>query len=150
MNTEIFEIGRVSRCFGCASYETFDSLEAANEFRLTTVRSYAFFGTVTVVKTLVELLLRTMYVSQVRDDAYLIYPALDIFETLMTVYVLYCSLMFCSCLSQGIVFEWAPVEKFFLISALATIVVCQDFIIYTFLSIFPPSITSATGVDEET
>ena len=68
----------------------------------------------------------------------------------MTVYVLYCSLMFCSCLSQGIVFEWAPVEKFFLISALATIVVCQDFIIYTFLSIFPPSITSATGVDEET
>ena len=30
LNTEIFEIGKVSRCFGCASDETFDSLDAAD------------------------------------------------------------------------------------------------------------------------
>ena len=33
LNTEIFEIGKVSRCFGCASDETFDSLDAADQFR---------------------------------------------------------------------------------------------------------------------
>ena len=30
LNTEIFEIGKVSRCFGCASDETFDTIEAAD------------------------------------------------------------------------------------------------------------------------
>ena len=113
---------------------------------MTTLRAFAFFGTVTVVKTLVELLLKTLYVSQVNEEAYMIFPALDIFETLLTFYVLYCSFMFCSCLAQGIIYEWAPVEKFAMIAALAMIVVCQDFIIYTFLSMFPPEIAS---IDED-
>ena len=30
LNTEIFEIGKVARCFACASEETFDSIEAAD------------------------------------------------------------------------------------------------------------------------
>ena len=58
LNTEIFEIGKVSRCFGCASDENFDSIETADQFRQTTVRSFAFFGTVTLIKTMVEFLLR--------------------------------------------------------------------------------------------
>ena len=106
LNNEIFEIGTVSRCFGCASNETFDTMEAANEFCLTTFRSFAFFGTVTVVKTLVELLMRSMYADQLSDEAYMIYPALDIFETLLVLYVLYCTFMFTTCLAKGIIHEY--------------------------------------------
>ena len=39
---EIFEIGKVSRCFGCASDETFDSIDSADRFRISTVRSFVF------------------------------------------------------------------------------------------------------------
>ena len=99
LNTEIFEIGKVSRCFGCASDETFDSLDAADQFRQTTVRSFAFFGFVTFVKTLLEFFLHTYYFTDYdSDEANLIFPALDIFEVLLTIYVLYCTFMFCSCL----------------------------------------------------
>lgn len=30
LNTEIFEIGKVARCFACASEETFDTIESAD------------------------------------------------------------------------------------------------------------------------
>ena len=48
--------------------------------------------------------------------------------------------MFCSCLSQGLIEEYQPVVKFTLISLMALMVVCQDFIIYCFLGAFPPSV----------
>ena len=140
LNTEIFEIGKVSRCFGCASDETFDSLDAADQFRQTTVRSFAFFGFVTIVKTLLEFFLHTYYFTDVNtsEEANLIFPALDIFEVLLTIYALYCTFMFCSCLQQGLIYEYQPIIKFMLISLLAIMVICQDIVIYCFLSMFPP------------
>ena len=139
LNTEIFEIGKVSRCLGCASDETFDSIESANNFRLSTLRSFFFFGIVTVAKTVVEFLLRKFYVDDAGDEADLVFPALDIFETLITLYTLYCMSMFCSCLAQGLIYEYQPMTKFMLISLMALVVVCQDFVIYFFIGIFPPS-----------
>ena len=95
MNTEIFEIGKVSRCFGCASDETFDTIEAADQFRFTAVRSFAFFGTIVIIKTVIEFLLRAFEVVENNEDMVLIYPAMDIFEALLTLYTLYCTFMFC-------------------------------------------------------
>jgi hypothetical protein len=97
LNTEIFEIGKVSRCFGCASDETFDSIEAADNFRQTTVRSFAFFGSVTLAKTLLEFFLHAFYFVDPESNATanMIFPALDIFEVLLTLYALYCTFMFC-------------------------------------------------------
>ena len=124
LNTEIFEIGKVSRCFGCASDETFDSIEAAEDFRRTTVGSFAFFGTISVIKTLTEYFLRSYYVLENSEEALLVYPALDIFEMLITLYALYCAFMFSSCLGQGLIYEYQPVTKFMLISLMALILVC--------------------------
>ena len=94
LNTEIFEIGKVSRCFGCASEETFDTLEAADSFRKGTVRSFAFFGVVMILKTITEFLLHTYGVFEGTDEGTIIYSALDIFEVLLLIYVLYCACMF--------------------------------------------------------
>lgn len=53
----------------------------------------------TFVKTLLEFFLHTYYFTDYdSDEANLIFPALDIFEVLLTIYVLYCTFMFCSCL----------------------------------------------------
>ena len=99
LNTEIFEIGKVSRCMSCASEETFDDIEAADQFRRNTVRTFAFFGTIVFVKTITEFLLRKFYMNDnINENAVLIFPALDIFETLLTIYTLYCMFMLCSCL----------------------------------------------------
>ena len=106
LNTEIFEIGSVSRCFGCASNETLDTVETADKFRLNTVRSFALFGSVTFIKTLGEFFLRAYYVFEDAEEASFVYPALDIFEVLLTLYALYCSFMFCSCLAQGLIYEY--------------------------------------------
>ena len=82
-------------------------METADKFRLNTVRSFALFGTVAIVKTLTEFFIRNYYVvSENSDGASLIYPALDIFEVLMTMYALYCAFMFCSCLAQGLIYEY--------------------------------------------
>ena len=100
LNTEIFEIGKVARCFTCASVETFDSIENADQFRKNTVRSFAFFGIMTFVKTMTEFLLREFYMQDnISETAVLIFPALDVFEMLLTFYTLYCTLLLCSCLA---------------------------------------------------
>jgi len=99
LNTEIFEIGKVSRCFSCASEDTFDSMETADQFRRNTVRSFAVYGTMTFIKTTTEFLLRKFYMQDVAETAVLIFPALDIFETLLTLYTLYCTFLLCSCLA---------------------------------------------------
>ena len=52
MNTEIFEIGKVSRFFGCASDENFDSIEAASSFHSSVFRSYTLLVTFTCLKML--------------------------------------------------------------------------------------------------
>ena len=64
------------------------------------MRSFAFFGTVTLIKTLLEFFLHTYYFvdGAMSEEANLIFPALDIFEVLLTLYALYCTFMFCSCL----------------------------------------------------
>ena len=138
LNTEIFEIGKVSRFFGCASDETFDTIEQADKFRRNTVRSFAFFGSLTVMKSLSEFFLNKFYVADTSETAVLVYPALDIFETLLTLYTLYCTFMFCSCLGQGLIYEYQPVAKFALVSLMALVAVSQDFVIFCFLGMFPP------------
>ena len=124
LNTEIFEIGKVSRCFNCASDETFDDIEAADQFRRNTVRSFAFFGIMSLAKTITEFVLRKFYMETIQENAVLIFPALDIFETLLTIYTLYCMFLLCSCLQQGLIYEYQPVVKFSLISLMAIVVVC--------------------------
>ncbi len=100
------------------------------------MRSFAFFGTVTVIKTILEFIMRKYYVSETSETASMIFPALDIFEALLMLYVLYCTLMFCACLAQGLIYEYQPVAKFALISLMALMAVCQDFVIYCFLGTF--------------
>ena len=51
---EIFEIGKVSRCCGCASEETFDRIEDADGFRVSTIRSFVAFTILVIAKTLTE------------------------------------------------------------------------------------------------
>jgi len=123
LNTEIFEIGKVARCFKCASDETFDSIEAADKFRRNTVRSFAFFGSMTFVKTIAEFLLQQFFFKDISETAILIFPALDLFETLLTCYTLYCTFLLCSCLAKGLIFEYQPVAKFGIVSVMALIAV---------------------------
>ena len=93
-----------------------------------------------MTKTLLEFFLHAFYFvdEATSEEANLIFPALDIFEVLLTLYALYCTFMFCSCLQQGLIYEYQPIIKFMLISLLAIMVICQDFVIYCFLSMFPP------------
>jgi len=77
-----------------------------------------------MIKTLLEFFLRKYYVLDSPETAVLIFPALDIFEALIMLYALYCSLMFCQCLAQGLIYEYQPVAKFTLISLMALMAVC--------------------------
>ena len=63
--------------------------------RFTAVRSFAFFGTIVIIKTVIEFLLRAFEVVENNEDMVLLYPAMDIFEALLTLYTLYCTFMFC-------------------------------------------------------
>ena len=107
MNTEIFEIGKVSRCFGCASDETFDSIESADTFRKSIIQSFKFFGLIALAKTIIESLLHMFYVKgDLNEETSLLFPALNIFEVLVTLYAIYKTYMFCACLGQGLIYEY--------------------------------------------
>ena len=145
LNTEIYEIGKVSRCFGYASDENFDTLEAADDFRKNTIRSFLIFGLITTAKTVIEFILHKFYSNSVlNEESNLVYAALDIFEVLVTMYVLYSMFMFCSCLGQGLIYEYQPMLKFTLISAMAVVIVCQDFIINCFAGRLVPQFNELT------
>ena len=77
-----------------------------------------------LAKTITEFVLRKFYMETIQENAVLIFPALDIFETLLTIYTLYCMFLLCSCLQQGLIYEYQPVVKFSLISLMAIVVVC--------------------------
>ena len=59
-----------------------------------------------VLKTFIEFFLRTFYIIDEADESNLVFPALNIFEVLLTLYVIYCTFMFCSCLTQGLIYEY--------------------------------------------
>ena len=103
---EIFEIGKVSRCFGCASDETFDSIDSADRFRISTVRSFVFFTTLVIAKTMAEFFFIYYELFETNEQIYFVQPALDVFELVLTLYTLYCTSLFCSCLTQGMIFEY--------------------------------------------
>ena len=103
---EIFEIGKVSRCFGGCAEETFDRMDDADRFRLSTVRSIVFFTVIVILKTIAEFSLRYYHLFEDNEQIYFVQPALDVFELVLTLYVLYCTLLFCSCLSQGLLYEY--------------------------------------------
>lgn len=123
LNVEIFEIGKVSRCFGCASEETFDHIESADEFRSSTMRSFVFFTTLVIAKTLTEFFFIYYGTFEKNEQVYFVQPALDVFELVLTLYTLYCTYLFCSCLSQGLIFEYQPVTKFLVIALMTFAVV---------------------------
>jgi len=92
----------------------------------------------TCLKTLTEFILRKFYLDDIPQTAVLIFPALDIFEILLTLYTLYCILLLCSCLAHGLIFEYQPVAKFCLVAIMALVAVTQDFVIYCILGWCPP------------
>lgn len=103
---EIFEIGKVSRCFGGCAEETFDCVEDANRFRVSTVRSIVFFTVIVILKTITEFSFRYYNLFEENEQIYFVQPALDVFELVLTLYTLYSTLLFCSCLTQGLLFEY--------------------------------------------
>ena len=96
---EIFEIGKVSRCFGGCAEETFDRIEDADRFRVSTVRSIVFFTVIVILKTISEFSIRYYHLFEENEQIYFVQPALDVFELVLTLYTLYCTLLFCSCLT---------------------------------------------------
>ena len=69
---EIFEIGKVSRCFGCASEETFDRIEDADRFRVSTIRSFVFFTCLVIAKTLTEFFFRFYGLFEANEQIYFV------------------------------------------------------------------------------
>jgi len=120
----------VSRCFGCASEETFAIVEQADKFRVSILRAIGIFTIGTFLKTLTVFYLGWYEMFETQDQIDFVIPALDCTELLFVTYMAYCMNLFSSCLSQGLLYEYQPKAKFALLAALSLIVVSQRFIIY--------------------
>ena len=99
------------------------------------MRSIVFFTIIVILKTISEFSIRYYHLFEENEQIYFVQPALDVFELVLTLYTLYCTLLFCSCLTQGLIYEYQPVSKFGLIAAMAFAVVIQRFIIECCVSV---------------
>ena len=66
------------------------------------MRSFVFFTILVIAKTLMEFFFICYGTFEKNEQVYFVQPALDVFELVLTLYTLYCTYLFCSCLSQGL------------------------------------------------